>query len=408
MPFRFALLIFQIGVLLPMIAVAVARALEPEEVLVVVNERMAGSAELAGYYMGKRKIPENALVQLSLTLNETMTREEFDTVLKQTVLAAIEKRRPLRTEALVLVRGIPLKVEAPPLTWEESETLRTLRREQAKQTKEASDDGSQGLSTLGKELQKTIDRLLKDDQRAAVDSELALVKKAEYPLPGWLPNPYFLGFQGQNQAVSKDEVLLVARLDGPDEATVRRIIDDTIDAERHGLQGKAYFDARWPRPTNDDGLGGYQRYDLSLYRAADATRQRLPTVVDGAEGLFPVASCPDAGIYSGWYSLGRYVDAFTWNKGAIAYHIASSECTTLRDGNSSIWCVNLLKKGVAATIGPVHEPYVQGFPLPEIFFALLVEGHLSLGEAYLVALPYLSWQMVLVGDPLYRPFAPLP
>jgi hypothetical protein len=25
-----------------------------------------------------------------------------------------------------------------------------------------------------------------------------------------------------------------------------------------------------------------------------------------------------------------------------------------------------------------------------------------------VSLPYISWQMVLVGDPLYRPFSPLP
>ena len=404
---RGVLISFQLGIHLSMLTVTAVQALEPEEVLVVINERMAGSSELANYYMEKRMIPKNSLVRVSLTLNETMTREEFDAVLKSAVVEEIEKRRPLRTEALVLLRGVPLKVEAPQLSWEESETLRGLHRE-LEQQKKAVIGASQSLATLGKEVQKKIDRLLKHDQRAAVDSELALVKKAEYPLSGWLPNPYFLGFQGHTQAISKDEVLLVARLDGPDEATVRRIIDDSIDTERRGLQGKAYFDARWPRPVSDDGLGGYQRYDLSLYRAADATSQRLPTVVDGAEELFPFGSCPDAGLYSGWYSLGRYVDSFTWNKGAIAYHIASSECTTLRDGNSPIWCVNLLKKGVAATIGPVHEPYVQGFPLPEIFFGMLLSGHLSLGEAYLVSLPYLSWQMVLVGDPLYRPFAPLP
>ena len=61
---------------------------------------------------------------------------------------------------------------------------------------------------------------------------------------------------------------------------------------------------------------------------------------------------------------------------------------------------------MVATIGPVYEPYVQGFPLPDIFFGLLVEGYMSLGECYLVSLPYLSWQMVLIGDPLYQPFKP--
>jgi len=56
----------------------------------------------------------------------------------------------------------------------------------------------------------------------------------------------------------------------------------------------------------------------------------------------------------------------------------------------------------AATIGPVGEPYVQAFPVPRIFFDFLTEGYLTLAESYIISLPYLSWKMVLVGDPLYR------
>jgi hypothetical protein len=41
---------------------------------------------------------------------------------------------------------------------------------------------------------------------------------------------------------------------------------------------------------------------------------------------------------------------------------------------------------------------------PEIFFGVLVENRLTVAEAYLLSVPYLSWKMVLVGDPLYRPF----
>lgn len=81
--------------------------------------------------------------------------------------------------------------------------------------------------------------------------------------------------------------------------------------------------------------------------------------------------------------------------------MASGECTTLR-GDGNLWCKRILENGAAATIGPVAEPYIQGFPLPELFFSLLTEGRLSLVEAYTVSLPYLSWQMMLVGDPLYR------
>jgi uncharacterized protein (TIGR03790 family) len=64
----------------------------------------------------------------------------------------------------------------------------------------------------------------------------------------------------------------------------------------------------------------------------------------------------------------------------------------------------MLEKGVAATLGPVNEPYIQAFPLPEVFFTILLEGSHSLVETYYLSLPYLSWKMVLIGDPLYRPF----
>jgi uncharacterized protein (TIGR03790 family) len=130
----------------------------------------------------------------------------------------------------------------------------------------------------------------------------------------------------------------------------------------------------------------------------------MPVRLDEREGLFGPGECDQAALYCGWYSLGRYIDSFAWSKGAIGYHIASAECSTLKDTSRQLWCLKMLEKGVVATIGPVYEPYVQGFPLPDIFFGHLVEGYMSLGECYLISLPFLSWQMVLIGDPMYQPF----
>jgi uncharacterized protein (TIGR03790 family) len=98
------------------------------------------------------------------------------------------------------------------------------------------------------------------------------------------------------------------------------------------------------------------------------------------------------------------VDAFKWQPGAVGYHIASSECTTLKKSASQVWCKRMLEEGAAATIGPTSEPYLQAFPVPEIFFAALLDGRLTLAECYALSKPFLSWQMVLIGDPLYRPF----
>ena len=65
----------------------------------------------------------------------------------------------------------------------------------------------------------------------------------------------------------------------------------------------------------------------------------------------------------------------------------------------------MIEKGIAATLGPVAEPYVHAFPPPELFFSLLTSGKYTLAETYILSLPLLSWEMVLIGDPLYNPFA---
>ncbi len=366
-------------------------SLEPEEILVVANRRMEGSREIAHYYMDRRRIPKYNFLSLSLSVNETMSRTEYDQVLKKSVLDKLKKlRSKRRIEAIVLIYGVPLKVAQPLPDLADLEHLQQLHSNETLSPKERS---------------REINRLRKLNMRAAVDSELALVRAGEYELDGWIKNPYFLGFQGEDLPMTKDQVLLVCRLDGPDTATVYRIINDSLDAEKNGLQGKAYFDARWPMPEKSS-LSAYKQYDQSIHRAAAAVKKRMPVIVDEQEGLFPEKSCPEAALYCGWYSLARYVDSFNWQKGAIGYHIASAECDSLRDRSRPLWCREMLDHGVAATIGPVHEPYVQGFPLPEIFFSKLVEGYLSLGESYLVSLPYLSWQTVLIGDPLYQPFSP--
>jgi hypothetical protein len=64
----------------------------------------------------------------------------------------------------------------------------------------------------------------------------------------------------------------------------------------------------------------------------------------------------------------------------------------------------MIEEGVTATIGAVEEPHLSSFPLPEIFFPLLMTGEFSLLEAYFKSVPYLSWRQVLLGDPLYMPF----
>jgi uncharacterized protein (TIGR03790 family) len=199
-------------------------------------------------------------------------------------------------------------------------------------------------------------------------------------------------------------VVMVGRLDGPTPEIARRLVDDALEIEKNGLKGTFYLDARGLK--GDGKVGSYDWFDTHLVHLAQIMKERsnLKVVLDQKPELFPPRSCPQAALYCGWYSLAKYMASCTWQRGAVAYHVASAEATTLRRPGSQVWCKRLLEEGVAATLGPVSEPYLNAFPLPDEFFPLLMTGKLSLLEVYFRTLPHLSWQMILIGDPLYTPF----
>lgn len=388
-----------------------AMALTPEEVVVVVNARSKSGRELAEYYMARRGIPASNRILLHTPDGETIDtptyRERIQAPLLDYLNDPIRAGAPLR--CLVLVYGMPLRIDAVDASLKEALDVRGKEKDDLKTELSAlAEDDPRRPNLTGRleAVAAAIRHLAAQTPRASVDSELALVKAGDYERRGWLPNPFHIGFKDRELALSKDQVLMVSRLDGPDPETVRRMIDDGLRAEAEGLKGAACVDARWPAPVETKDLSGYKRYDYALHQWAAHLADHWPgkRYVDARDELFGTGACPDTALYCGWYSLGRYVDAFTWQPGAVAYHIASSECTTLKAPGSQVWCKRLLEEGVAATLGPVYEPYVQAFPLPTLFFGLLTEGYLTLAECYQVSVPFLSWQMVLLGDPLYRPF----
>jgi uncharacterized protein (TIGR03790 family) len=389
-----------------------SHALEPDEILIIANKNSRKSIDMAKYYMDKRKIPAGNLVEVRVTDKETCSRIDYQDKVATPVRRYLEKNGAIpHIRCLILMYGMPLKVSQPEIESEEKKEIRALNKRKdalKKQLQDIGKDKNKIRDDIKKELNDVNNKIRKlrtKDQRASLDSEIALVLKKNYPLSGWLANPYYLGFKNKTLPIKKKHVLMVSRLDGPDAETVKRIIDDSAKTEKKGLSGIAYFDARWPEPGHKK-LTAYALYDKSIHLAAGRIKKsrRLQVVLDEKKDLFKPGACPDAALYCGWYSLANYVDAFQWKSGSVGYHIASGECTTLKRKNRNVWCKKMLENGVAATIGPVSEPYVNAFPLPELFFGLLVDGNLTLAECYLISIPYLSWKMVLVGDPLYRPF----
>ena len=246
--------------------------------------------------------------------------------------------------------------------------------------------------------------LEKNETHASFDSELSLLEWPEYPTFRWTQNLSHYAFKAVS---ARWPTRMVSRLAAPKVELVEKLIDASIATEKSGLSGKVYLDARGMSYNADQPKrGGYGDYDQSLRDLAKRLQEHtdLEVVVNNEDKLFGPGECPDAALYCGWYSLAKYVDAFDWRPGAVGYHIASSEATKLRQPGAKVWCNAMLEDGITATLGPVAEPYLAAFPRPDDFFPLLLTGRYTLVETYYRTKPFNSWQMVLVGDPLYNPF----
>jgi len=262
-----------------------------------------------------------------------------------------------------------------------------------------------GLLGLCQWLERDIARLGYQDCHASVDSELALVLHEDHELYRWLPNPLFTPTGVEPPDGRASRTLMVARLDGPNAGIVRRMIDEAVATERRGLTGTCYVDMR--RAERGTAYYEYDRDLLDLYLLL-LQKAKLPVVIDRGPNLFAPGTCPDTALYCGWYSPARYVPAFQFVPGAVAWHIASFEAAALKREDKQFWCPGLLRDGATATLGPTAEPYLHTFPRPSRFFGLLLTGKLTLAECFFMSKPYNSWQLTLLGDPLYRPFAKNP
>lgn len=388
-------------------------ALEPANVVIIANKDMPESIAVANHYAAKRKVPQGNIVLLSLPKGEDIQQSDYETKLATPLREALKAfKEPVKV--LLTVYGVPLRVG--------TKTLSLLEKTKAEEIRKKLDDSRKELENAEKEkaekgklddLKKKVNDLnnqhrfaTKSESLACVDSELMCLHWQPYELNRWQPNPLYW----KSTRDIKDRfpnTLMTCRLDGPTAEIAKRLVDDAVEIEAIGLKGKVYFDARGIQMNrqNAGDATGYGGYDESFREAAALLKASgMDVTLDNKNSLFKPNSCLDAALYAGWYSHANFIDCCKYVKGAVAWHLASSEATTLRNPISKVWCPNLLQKGVAATLGPVAEPYTIGFPKPAEFSGFLTTGKYTLVESYSRTIYLTSWMTVLVGDPLYNPY----
>jgi uncharacterized protein (TIGR03790 family) len=427
--------------LLTVCGASAAWGLEKDEILVVYNEDFEGAKALANYYVAKRQIPPEHVLAIRTGCEEHISRAGYLDTIQKPVTSWIDAKGEYdKIKCVLLMRGIPLMVERiddlktheasdqaarvmEPVAQEEKKLTEEKQRlqEQLKKNPAQAPDLDKQIQTLDakiaevetrlKPVQEACDKARKtwressDQTAASVDSELSVMYMTGHPLVRWLPNWLHYAAWNEPGRAGLPKTFMVCRLDGASDALVRRIIDDSIAAEDKGLEGIAYFDARGLHIPPEGKTDAYHAYDELIRRAAAMVEKTgMKTVLDDRPEVFAPNSCPNAALYCGWYSLMKYVPAFQWTRGAVGIHIASGEAVSLRDPQTQGWCKRMIDEGVAATFGPVSEPFLNSFPDPSPFFAFLLTGKYTVLEAFWYTNPMNSWMLTLIADPLYTPF----
>lgn len=356
-----------------------ARAQTGENVLLVTNALSPGSQEIGDYYAGKRAVPNQNLLRLALPLTEEVSRAEYESKIERPIADWLSANSAQdRILYIVLTKDVPLRV--------------------------AGTTGPNGTV-------------------ASVDSELTLLYRKLYtPLgspAGSLKNPFFTEGVPTPATVrfthKTHDIYLVARLDGFTVADVKALIDRAQAPSRDGvvvLDGKVEV-------TQSVG-GRWLNSAATALKSMPGFEDRV--VVDS--GLKIVTDQSRVGGFYTWGSnaLGASERHYRLQflPGAVAAEYVSTDARTFKEPPAD-WMINdtaspfggshqsligdLIRDGVTGVAGHVAEPFLNATIRPDILFPAYLSGF-NLVESFYMAMPALSWQTVVVGDPLCAPYGP--
>jgi uncharacterized protein (TIGR03790 family) len=353
--------------------------------LLVVNSSSPTSEAVAKRYIAKRGVPQDNVCSIQVAATETITRDVYENQIEAAVWRCIAAARAQdQILYIVLTKDVPIRI---------------------------SGGGGGGRNST----------------TSSVDSELTLLyrRKSGYvvPVAGFVANPYFAGAAAPSTikpfAHDSFDIYLVTRLDGFTLPDVEGLIDRGAAPVR---DGRFVLDLR----ANLVDPGG----DAWLRVAAERLKtqgmgERL--VVDESNTVLVKQT-----KVLGYYSWGSNDAAFKerhygmeFVPGALAGEFVSTDGRTFKEppanwspanvatkesiygGSHQSLIGDLIRDGVTGVAGHVDEPFLDATIRPEILFPAYVAGH-NLAEAYYAAMPYLSWQTVVIGDPLCAPFQSAP
>jgi uncharacterized protein (TIGR03790 family) len=344
---------------------ASADANKPANVLVVVNANSALSRSIGEYYARRRAIPPPNVCTIKAPEQETISRDEYNRLIAAQVASCLKTRRLVEQVLYIATtQGVPLRVK-----------------------------GTAGLN----------------GDNASVDSELTLLYSELHGTRrdprGPAPNPFFRQRDAEFRH-PQFPIYLVTRLAAYDLPGVRAMIDRSFEAKN---RGNFVLDLRSKRDeTGDEWL----RNAAILLPAGRVILDESAKVVYGQRQVIAYASWGSNDPNRKERHLG-----FEWLPGAIATEFVSSNGRTFAKPpdawNIGSWkdrasyfaaspqsmTADFIADGATGASGHVDEPYLVYTPRPDYVLPAYYSGR-NLAESFYLATPALSWQNIIIGDPL--------
>jgi uncharacterized protein (TIGR03790 family) len=349
-----------------LIVAGALRAQTGENVLLVVNQNDAVSRQIGEYYRPRRSVPVANVCYLSATTEEEINWKTYEDQVERPIGDCLTKARLIdQVLYVVTTSGVPLKVDGP---------------------------GSGPLA-----------------EHASVDSELTLLygklKGREYTRPGTLPNPLYAR-RDAHFAHPAFPIYLVTRLAAYDFNDVKAMIDRSLAARN---RGKFVIDLQSEK--NDAG-NNWLRNAAMLLPAGRVLEDETTGPVYNQKNVIGYASwgSNDSARHERWLH-------FVWLPGAIAAEFVSTSARTFKrppdtwkptswkdkehyfGGSPQGLIADLIHEGATGASGNTYEPYLGGCVRPDYLLPAYYLGR-NLAESYYIGMPFLSWQGVVVGDPL--------
>jgi uncharacterized protein (TIGR03790 family) len=334
-------------------------------VLVVVNQASALSRTVGEYYITRRHVPLANLCRINAPTAEEIPRAIYDKQIAATIATCLKSKRLVETVLYVVTTaGVPLRIAG----------------------------SGEGLQTT----------------MAAVDSELALLYSdlhgSPHHLPGPFPNPFF-----ENRATFKHPqfpMYLATRLAGYDFADIKGLVDRALLAKN---TGKFVIDLKAQDHTSGN----------EWLREAAARLPKDRVILDETNRV--LLNERDVIGYASWGSndpqrTQRYL-GFEWLPGAIMTEFVSFNARTFavppKEWTIGTWSDqktyfagqpqdltgDYIHEGVTGASGHVFEPFLTFTPRPDLLLPAYYSGR-TLAESYYLSIPALSWQNIVIGDPL--------